>query len=117
MSNLSKLNPNFKPAFDGVKIAKETVARLHLAIPILEAYLFGSAAIHKNTDDSDLDILVVIEDHTKIKDYFLASQQPGLSSMATDWIFKHKSEFESELLNGGISRVATQEGIKVFPNG
>ena len=117
MSNLSKLNPKFEPAFDGIKIAKDAVERLHTIIPILEAYLFGSSANHKNTVDSDLDILVIIENDANIKDYFVASQKPGLSSIATDWIFKYKSEFEDELQTGGISRVATQEGVKVFPNG
>ncbi len=118
MSKLARLNPKFKPAFDGVSAARQAVLRLQQqSVSIIEAYLFGSAAVGKNTADSDLDILVVIPQDADLRTYFQACQKPGISDIATDWLFKKQDEFLSEIQNGGISRIAVSEGVKVFPDG
>jgi hypothetical protein len=115
MSSLSRLNPNFKAAFDAPRESQALLRKLAKLIQVQEAYLFGSGAQGKNTADSDLDLLVVIPDEASELDYFEIVSQPGFSSLATDWIFRKKSQFLSEQEIGGVTRVAIMTGIKVFP--
>lgn len=117
MSRLSRLNPHFKPAFDGFKIANDLLEKLAKSKPIHEAYLFGSAAEGKNSVDSDLDLLIVIPDDAIIKDYYEIVNAPFYSPVAVDWIFTTKVEFEKNREIGGVSRVAFLTGKKVWPNG
>ncbi len=115
MSRLLKLDPKFVPAFDGLKLARELVAKLSAQAPIEEAYLFGSAAAGKNTTDSDLDIVVVIANSKSVGEYYKLVGTAHFSSVAVDWIFKTRTEFEKQIQDGGISRVAQLEGVRVFP--
>ncbi|MBK7961433.1 MAG: nucleotidyltransferase domain-containing protein [Bdellovibrionales bacterium] len=56
MSSIYRLDPNFVQAFDGYKIAQDLIRKLITQKPVLRAILFGSAAEHRNTSNSDLDI-------------------------------------------------------------
>lgn len=61
MSRLLKLNPNFKPSFDGKAIAQNLIDKLiQNNFIIHKAILFGSAAKGLNDINSDLDIVIVI---------------------------------------------------------
>jgi predicted nucleotidyltransferase len=113
MSRLLKLDPNFKPAFDGLTVARELIQKLNDHRPVKEAYLFGSAAEGKNTADSDLDILVVIADDQDPKDYYQFVNQAGFSSVAVDWIIKKSSEFDQKKDQGGVCFIAFHQGKRI----
>lgn len=115
MSRLLRLDPNFKPAFDGLKAAREVVEKLSGFAPVEAAYLFGSSAKGKNTTDSDLDIVVVIPDSQSLETYIKIVGRSHFSPVAVDWIFKTRSEFDRQLVEGGISRLAQLDGVKVYP--
>lgn len=111
--SLLKLNPHLKPAFDGVKIAQQLLAKLTAAMPVSTAYLFGSAAIGKNTEHSDLDILLIIPDGADIKKYYQFVNTAFFSPVAVDWIIKTSSNFEKDREIGGIAMIAAQTGIEL----
>lgn len=117
MSRLSRLNPHFKPAFDGFKIAKELLLKLSQSLEISEAYIFGSCAEGKNTENSDLDLLVIIPNESEVKEYYRIVNTPFFSPVAVDWIFVTKEEFLKNREVGGISRVAFITGKRVWSNG
>lgn len=120
MSRLLKLNPHFQPAFSGLQVAKDLGSKLRKESlaekkPILDIYLFGSAAEGKNTIHSDLDLLVVVPDNQQndIKSYYSIVTKPHFSPYAVDWIFKTESEFNTNKEIGGVCRIAYLNGIKV----
>ncbi len=106
--SLLKLDPNFKPAFDGQALAQELINKVSVALPILKAYLFGSSAQGKNTVNSDVDILLVVPDSANIKKHYKFVNAPFFSTVAVDWIIKTNSEFENDKLIGGIAMIASQ---------
>ena len=57
---LRRQNSNVN-APDPRKLAHELICKLSLEIPILKGYLFGSGARSEMTPDSDLDLLVILE--------------------------------------------------------
>ena len=116
MSGLQKLNPNFKPAFDGKKIATELISKLVNSTQIEKAFLFGSCVEERNDESSDLDILLVVPDTQNIQNIFKIVNQPLFSPIATDWIIKTNSEYQIGLQEGGICRIATTQGIKIYSN-
>ncbi len=114
MSDLLKLNPDFKPAFDGKALAKELIAKILVEQKLTQAFLFGSAAENKNTENSDLDILLVIPNDADEKNYYKVTQRPFFSSRAVDWIVKKESDFNIQKNIGGISLIAYQTGILIY---
>lgn len=121
MSRLHKLDPNFKPAFNGPELAHSLVQKLNetaskLNKPIEFAYLFGSASVGKNSVDSDLDILVVVSDHysNDIPFYYSIVNQPFFSPVAVDWIFMSSSDFNLKKEDGGVARIAYVNGMRVL---
>lgn len=114
MSNLLKLDPDFKPAFDGELIASDLVNKLSSAMTVDRALLFGSSSKGKNTANSDLDILVVVPDGVDIKKYFKFVTAPHFSPVAVDWIFKSASDYTKEKDIGGVSMIATIEGKELL---
>jgi len=114
--SLLKLDPNFKPAFDGPFLAQELVDKLIMALPISAAYLFGSSAHKKNTLNSDLDILLIVPDNSDIKIYYKFINTPFFSKIAVDWIIKTVTEFEKDKFIGGIAMIALQTGIELKIN-
>lgn len=117
MSRLSRLNPHFKPAFDGFKIANDLLLKLSNAKTVSGAYLFGSAAEGRNSADSDLDLLVIIPNESSVKEYYETVNVPFFSPVAVDWIFITENEFSKNREIGGVSRVAFLTGKKVWPHG
>lgn len=115
--SLLKLDPNFKPAFDGQVLAQELINKVSAALPILKAYLFGSAAEGKNTVNSDLDILLVVPDSSDIKIFYKFVNAPFFSPVAVDWIVKTSTEFEKEKGIGGVAMIASHTGIELKING
>ncbi len=121
MSRLHKLDPNFKPAFNGPELAHSLVQKLNeqgknSGKPIEFAYLFGSASEGKNTVDSDLDILVIVLDNfaNDIPFYYSIVNQPFFSPVAVDWIFMSSSEFNLKKDTGGVARIAHINGMRIF---
>lgn len=49
-------------------------------------------------------------------DYYEFVNKPFFSTVAVDWIFKTKTEFELQVGEGGVSRIAFLTGKKVYPN-
>ncbi|MEY4616591.1 MAG: hypothetical protein RJB66_1551 [Pseudomonadota bacterium] len=117
MSRIGRLNPHFKPAFDGLKIATALIEKILQTNTIIEAYLFGSAAEEKNTADSDLDILLVIPDGLSSKDYYKIVTTPFFSPIAVDWIIKNETDFKKECEIGGVAMIAKHQGKRLWPNG
>jgi predicted nucleotidyltransferase len=117
MSRLSRLNPNFKAAFDGLKIANAILTKLAQTYNICDAYVFGSCAEGKNTENSDLDLLVVVPNGSDISRYYALVNTPFFSPVAVDWILITQDEFEKNREIGGVSRIAYLTGKKVWPDG
>lgn len=113
MSRLSRLNPHFEPAFDGFKLATELIQKLNQALPVLEAYLFGSCVEEKNTENSDIDLVVVIPDSRIAAEYYSVVNTPFFSGVAVDWIFITKQNFIRDRAVGGVSRVAYLTGKRI----
>lgn len=94
-----KLDPNFKPAFNGIELATKLIEKLNLQHDITTAYLFGSSAEGKNKADSDLDILLVIPENEDPKVYYKTVNTPYFSDVAVDWIIKNQKEFDEKKRN------------------
>lgn len=114
MSNLLKLDPNFKPAFDGVSLARELIIKILSQRPLVKAVLFGSSAEGKNTADSDLDILLVIPDSEEPQDYYKIVTAPFFSKVAVDWLILKESDFDEKKNIGGVCFVADKKGINLI---
>jgi predicted nucleotidyltransferase len=117
MSDLLKLSPNFKPAFDGPKIASQLLSKISKQLPIVKSYLFGSAAHSKNTLDSDLDIILVVPDDKDVKEYYNLVGSPFFSPIAVDWIVMTEKDFNEKKEIGGVARIAVLTGIQLFSEG
>lgn len=115
--SLLTLDPNFKPAFDGKVLAQKLVDKVSAVLPVIQAYLFGSSAIGKNTVNSDVDILLIVPDGAEVKKYYKYVNTPFFSEVAVDWIIKTQAEFEESKLKGGVSMVAVETGIELKNNG
>ena len=113
MSSLLKLNPNFKPAFDGLALAKELFHKVKANLAVEEAYLFGSSAEMKNTPDSDLDILLIVPDGQDLKQAYSLIHKSYTPTIAVDWIVMHKEDFNLKKEIGGVSRIAFLTGIRI----
>ena len=111
------LDPKYQPPFDGVAKAQALVYKLSAQKQVIKAFLFGSCVGGKNTENSDIDILVVIPDGTNLKDYYKVVTAPYFSDTATDWIFKTAAEYAKEKDLGGVAFVATQTGLKLKIHG
>lgn len=116
MSNLAKLNPNHKPAFDGIKIATHLLSKLYREVQFKKAFLFGSAATSENTSDSDLDILIVVNNQEEVKLVYKTVNVGFFSPVAVDWIVKTKDDFEVQKNRGGVCLVAANLGKEILIN-
>lgn len=114
VSQLLKLNPNFKPAFDGLKIANDLVLKLKTHVVINEAFLFGSASEGKNTIDSDIDLLIIVNDQDSITKAYHEVNQPFFSEIAVDWIIKTQTEFDEQKEIGGVCFIASKSGKRIL---
>jgi predicted nucleotidyltransferase len=114
MSNLLKLDPNFKPAFDGVALAHELINKILTKRQLVKAILFGSSAECKNTADSDLNILLIIPDGEEPENYYKIVNTPFFSKVAVDWIIFKESDFKKKKDVGGFCFVADKRGINLI---
>ena len=110
MSAFSKLNPNHIPPFDGPSLALSLVKKIHNEIPIQKAILFGSAAINRHDENSDLDIFLTVQNSEEIKLVYKIVQSPFFSPVAVDWIIKTESEFNAQCDVGGICLIVKETG-------
>jgi predicted nucleotidyltransferase len=90
-------------------------AAILLAGPVNSLYLFGSASRSDMSDQSDIDLLVVME---KISD--IRPAQKKLRSIQTltpfpiDLVWVERAEFERKRDLGGVCFIAYHEGICLF---
>lgn len=113
MSSLSKLNPNRIPPFDGMTLATNLVSKIFQKIEIQNALLFGSACSNEHSENSDLDILIVVKTQAQIKSVYDIVQTPYFSPVAVDWIIKTKTDFDHHKDIGGICFVAHNFGREI----
>jgi predicted nucleotidyltransferase len=74
-------------------------------------YLFGSAARGEMTDSSDLDLLVVVEDHVNLRELKKAYyKQRSHALHPVDILFFRESEFNARKAIGGVCYLAMTEG-------
>lgn len=93
--------------------AKSIVNSIGQVLPVTSAYFFGSGLNGVFTEDSDLDLIVVIEDQFDLK----RAQQIAFSKRWTnrplDLILKSESEFNQRKELGGVCFVAFHDGLKL----
>ncbi len=79
-------------------------------------YLFGSAAEGKATDHSDFDFLIVMPTEASIKKVGpkLRPLRP-LSTFPIDFIWMSSDEFNRKRHLGGVSMIASEDGILLYP--
>ncbi len=80
---------------------------------VIEAYLFGSSVNGVFTSDSDLDILIVAQDHLAIKKLQTEVYSARFADIAIDWIFKTQSSFENRKDFGGVCFEAFHYGRRI----
>ncbi len=77
--------------------------------------LFGSAARGEMTDFSDLDLLVIVDDQTDLKqlkkDFYCRKKT---HSVPVDIIFMTSSDYLTKSQIGGIAMICQQEGRLLF---
>jgi len=95
------------------KKALDVLASIPSQNLISEAYLFGSAVDGVFTSDSDLDLVIVVEDEAAIQQLQKEVYQPRFTDIAIDWIFKTRDSFEERKNLGGVCFVAFHCGKKL----
>ena len=103
-----------KPPFDPQEKARKLVASIPSKNLILEAFLFGSAVDGTFTEDSDLDILLVVNEAAHIKKILKEVSVPHFSDIAVDWIVKTSEEFSKRKSLGGVCFEAFHHGKKLL---
>jgi predicted nucleotidyltransferase len=99
---------------DPRRLAHELVSKLGLEIPILKGYLFGSGVRNNMTPDSDLDLLVILENLEDMKKAYKVVGQKKFSPIAVDWIFKNSVDFEKRKDFGGVCFEAHHHGVVIY---
>lgn len=99
---------------DPIGTAKDLVTKLGREVSLQKAFLFGSGARNRLTPDSDLDILVVLNDLSQGKVAYKIVGQKNFSPIAVDWIFKDIESFEIRKNLGGVCFEAFHHGIKIY---
>jgi predicted nucleotidyltransferase len=102
------------PAIVDAEIAR-VLSKILAACSPRAVYLFGSAATGQMTDQSDLDIIVVLPDGVSPRpaQQNLRHHQP-LSQHGVDLVWISDSEFERKKALGGICMVAASEGRLLY---
>ena len=83
---------------------------------ILSIYLFGSASEGKQSDQSDIDLLIVVPDVSTIK----SSQKKlrhiqKLTDFPVDLVWVDREQFERKKDIGGVCMIAFHDGQRVYP--
>lgn len=98
----------------GQQKATEIVRRIPSINEIKDVYLFGSAVNGVLTEDSDLDILVVVKSESDIKKIQNEVYSKKFADIAIDWIFKTEKEFDLRKDYGGVCFEAYHYGKKIL---
>ncbi len=95
-------------------IGEELAAILASCDPI-NVFLFGSAARDDMTEDSDLDLLVVVADSANLKEIKKKYYCRRKSHMwPVDILFMKQSAFQAKSGIGGVAMLCIQEGVLLF---
>ena len=108
-----------KPVSDvkAQKAVEAIVAEIVALENILEVYLFGSVCEGKQSDQSDIDLLIVTADLQAIR-----SAQKNLrhiqklTDFPVDLVWVDKDQFDRKKNLGGVCMVAFHDGKRVYPN-
>jgi len=97
-------------------LLEDIVRRVLSAVPAEKIILFGSAAAHVLTPDSDIDLLIV-QSETRNQDLDYMQVRRALRGLdyAFDLVFMSREWFEgTKNLVGGVAYPAHQHGIELY---
>jgi predicted nucleotidyltransferase len=102
-----------------VQLELETIKNIILeTVPTEKIYLFGSYAYGIPTDESDLDIYVVIKDDAPFRDIeagqMIDHALYGKRTMTTDFLIKKKSGFAYRQGAPTLERDVAQKGVLLY---
>jgi DNA polymerase sigma len=102
-----------------IKSELETIKNIILAtVPTEKIYLFGSYAYGTPTDNSDLDIYVVMKDNAPFRDIeagqMIDHALYGNRTMTTDLIVKKQSGFAYRQGAPTLEREVAQKGVLLY---
>jgi len=102
------------PEFQKAEILRITEI-ISTTINPVAIYCFGSASEGKATDQSDFDFLIILDDPASVQQARgkLRPYLP-LSEFPVDIIWKRKRDFLKHKAIGGISMVASEDGVCTF---
>ena len=114
MSTLAFLKKKIAPAAVDAEVAR-VVARIVTEVKPLAVYIFGSAARGELTDQSDLDLLIILREEIEIKPArkAIAKIRP-FSAFPLDLIWMSESTFAHKAARGGLAQVIQEEGKLVY---
>jgi len=95
--------------------AKSIANKIVVKVDPLKVICFGSVASGLTTDQSDIDLLVVLEDHMNIMEArrrFLPARKGYKTALDLVWI--SSKDFERKKHEGGISMIAHEEGLIIY---
>ena len=82
---------------------------------VLEIYLFGSFATGKTHDNSDIDLLVVIEDKLDaIKMAFIINKGILKREIPLDILVNRKTDFDEASVENTLQRIVKNEGMLIY---
>ena len=102
-----------------MRVLDDVRRRIQNAAP-LRAIVFGSFADRTETEDSDIDILVICSDEAEIKccrDKIYADLHGPITVLSVDFIFVTETRFQEMSLKGGVCMVAKNSGFDLWVNG
>jgi predicted nucleotidyltransferase len=111
--SLLRLNPKANSLFDPLEFAQQEIVKLGLDSVASSIYIFGSAINGNFTAESDIDILVVLEDQKSIREVQALIVRLGQKEWPIDWILKEKSDFERRSEIGGVCFIAKAQGRRL----
>lgn len=114
MSTLAFLRKRLDPTAAQAEVAR-IVARIVSEVNPLEVYIFGSAARGALTDQSDLDLLIVLREEINIKPArkAIAKIRP-FSKIPLDIVWMSEATFALKAAMGGLAQVVQEEGKLVY---
>lgn len=100
---------------DQITILKDLILEI---IPVEQIYLFGSYAYGTPSNDSDLDMYVIMKDDTPLPEVEaeqkIALAFIGKKTMPTDILVSKKSKFERRLTAPTLEREVAEKGMVIY---
>lgn len=114
MSTLAFIKKKIVPDQANAEVARVVDIIASTILP-LEVYVFGSAARGELTDQSDLDILIIMESESEIKAArkAIAKIRP-FSELPLDLVWMSQATFFKKASIGGLAQVIQEEGKLMF---